>query len=273
MNQIQAIKKIEIEVRLRGFSKLTSKMYLLYNQQFFSKYNLQPVQVTEDDIKLYLADKMDQGLSTKSIALIKSALLFFYNDILGKKIEIKTPKIQRNTPQVLTKEEIKRLFSVVKNPKHKLMFQLYYGSGLRLSEALTLRVKDLDFNEHVIWIRNGKGGKDRMTIMSKKMSEKLNEWVKKLNLQKDNFIFTNPQGDPMSGRSIQKVIEKAKIESNMTKDVHIHTLRHSFATHLLEAGVDIRYIQVLLGHSSLETTQIYTSVSNNELKKIHSPLE
>lgn len=271
MNQIEAIKKIEIEVRLRGFSKLTSKMYLLYNQQFFSKYKLEPIQVTEDDIKLYLADKMDQGLSTKSIALIKSALLFFYNDILGKKIEIKTPKIKRNTPQVLNKEEIKRLFSVVKNPKHKLMFQLYYGSGLRLSEALTLRVKDLDFNENVIWIRNGKGGKDRMTIMSKKMSEKLTEFTKYKN--KDNFVFVNPQGNPMSGRSIQKVIEKAKLESNMTKDVHIHTLRHSFATHLLEAGVDIRYIQVLLGHSSLETTQIYTNVSNNELKKIHSPLE
>jgi integrase/recombinase XerD len=273
MNQNEAIKKIEIEVRLRGFSKLTGKMYMLYNLQFFNKYKIQPNNVTQDDIKLYLSEKLEQGLSTKSIALIKSALLFLHNELLGKKIEIKTPKITRNTPQVLTKQEIKTLFSVVKNPKHKLMFQLYYGSGLRLSEALTLQVKNLDFNENVVWIRNGKGGKDRMTIMSKTMASKLNEWVTKKNLGKDNFIFTNPQGDPMSGRSIQKVIEKAKIESKMTKDVHIHTLRHSFATHLLEAGVDIRYIQVLLGHSSLETTQIYTNVSNNELKKIHSPLE
>ncbi len=151
------------------------------------------------------------------------------------------------------------------------MFQLYYGSGLRLSEALTLRVKNLDFTEHVIWIRNGKGGKDRMTIMSQTMSNNLSEFTQYKN--KDDFVFVNPKGEPMSGRSIQKVIEKAKLESNMTKDVHIHTLRHSFTTHLLEAGVDIRYIQVLLGHSSLETTQIYTNVSNNELKKIHSPLE
>jgi integrase/recombinase XerD len=271
MNQQQAIKKIEIEVRLRGFSKLTAKMYILYNLQFFNKYKIEPQKVTEDDIKLYLSDKLQQGLSTKSIALIKSALLFLHNELLGKKIEIKTPKITRNTPQVLSKEEIKRLFSVVKNPKHKLMFQLYYGSGLRLSEALVLKVKNIEFEEKVIWIRNGKGGKDRMTIMSKVMSEKLKEFTKYKT--KDDFVFVNPQGDPMSGRSIQKVIEKAKVESNMTKDVHIHTLRHSFATHLLEAGVDIRYIQVLLGHSSLETTQIYTNVSNNELKKIHSPLE
>jgi len=271
MNKIEAIKKIQIEVRLRGFSKLTSKMYTLYNKQFFDKYDIEPINVTENDIKIYLADKLDQGLSTKSIALIKSALLFFQNEILNKKFEIKTPKIKKSTPTVLTKQEIKTLFSVVKNPKHKLMFQLYYGSGLRLSEAITLKVKNLDFNEKVIWIRNGKGGKDRMTIMSQKMSNKLQEFTKYLT--KDNFIFTNKKGDPLSPRTIQKVIEKAKIESNMTKDVHIHTLRHSFATHLLEAGVDIRYIQTLLGHSSLETTQIYTNVSNSELKKISSPLD
>ena len=271
MNQIDAINKIKIEVRLRGFSPLTSKVYTLYNSQFLTRTQLVPEQVTQDDIKLYLADKMDQGLSTKSIALIKSALLFFYNDLLGKKIEIKTPKIKRSTPQVLTKIEIKNLFDVVKNPKHRLMFELYYGSGLRLSEALKLKVKHLEFDEKVIWIRDGKGGKDRMTIMSELMSNKLKEFTKYKT--KDDYVFVNKQGGPMSGRSIQKVIEKAKVESNMTKDVHIHTLRHSFATHLLEAGVDIRYIQVLLGHSSLETTQIYTNVSNNELKKIHSPLE
>lgn len=271
MDKFEALKKIEIEVRLRGFSPLTSKMYVLYNKQFFDKYNIEPLQVTEDNIKLYLSSKMDQGLSTKSIALIKSALLFFQNEILKRKFEIKTPKIQKSTPVVLTKEEIKKLFSVVKNPKHKLMFQLYYGSGLRLSEATTLRVKNFDFIERVIWIRNGKGGKDRMTIMSQMMSNKIQEFTQYLN--KDNFIFTNKKGDPLSPRTIQKVIEKARVESNMTKDVHIHTLRHSFATHLLEAGVDIRYIQSLLGHSSLETTQIYTNVSNNELKKISSPLD
>lgn len=271
MNVLDACTKIEYEIRLRGFSRLTSKMYLLYNKQFFERTKLQPMQVTEDHIKLYLADKMDEGLSTKSIALIKSGLLFFYNEILGRKFEIKTPKIKKSTPVVLTKEEIRQLFSVIKNKKHLFMMQLYYGSGLRLSEALVLRVKDLDFAENVLWVRDGKGGKDRMTIMSTVMSNYLAEHTQYK--EKNDFVFTKTNGEPYTARAIQRVIEKARVESNMTKDVHIHTLRHSFATHLLEAGVDIRYIQSLLGHSSLETTQVYTNVSNSELKKIKSPLE
>jgi len=271
MNVLEACTKIETEIRLRGFSKLTSKMYLLYNKQFFEKTKLSPLLVEEDDVKLFLADKMDEGLSMKSIALIKSSLLFFYNEILGKKFEIKTPKIKKSTPVVLSKDEINQLFSVIKNKKHKLILRLYYGSGLRLSEAISLRVKDLDFNDLIIWIRDGKGGKDRMSILSKSLCNELIEYCQYKD--KNDFVFLNSRGDPLSTRAIQRIIEKARIEANLTKDVHIHTLRHCFATHLLEGGTDIRYIQSLLGHSSLETTQVYTKVSSQELKKIQSPLD
>lgn len=265
------LKKIEIEVKLRGFSYQTAKMYKLYNKQFLIRYDIEPKKVEEDDIKLYLAEKMtNENLSAKSISLIKAALLFYYNEILGKKFEIKTPKIKKTTPVVLTKQEIDTLFSAVTNIKHKLILKLYYSSGLRLSEATHLRKKDLDFNENVIWIRNGKGGKDRMSILSKSLSIELENYCQYKN--KDDFVFTNKNGDPIGERIIQYAMQKAKDKSKIQKDVHIHSLRHSFATHLLESGVDIRKIQELLGHSDLSTTQIYTTISNAELKKVKSPL-
>ncbi len=266
------LKLIETEIKLRGFSPKTVKMYVLYNKQFLQRKQILPKQVTEADIKQYLAEKMtDEGLNSKSIALIKAALLFYYNELLGNKFEIKTPKFKKSTPVVLTKEEIEKLISCISNKQHSLIIQLYYSSGLRLSEALNLKMKDIDLNEKVVWVRDGKGGKDRMTILSSNLAEKLEEF--KLNRQKDDFIFQNSKGDPFNPRTIQKAMQKAKELSGIQKDAHIHTLRHSFATHLLEAGVDIRKIQELLGHSDLSTTQIYTKVSNEELKKVKSPLD
>ena len=267
----KVLKQIKTEIKLRGFSPATSKMYVLYNKQFLLRNNLNPNNVTLEDIKEYLAEKMtDENLSAKSIGLIKAALLFYYNEMLDKKFEIKTPKIKKSTPVVMTKEEILKIFKAIKNPQQKLILQLYYSSGLRLSEAVNLKVKDFEFEENILWIRNGKGGKDRMTILSEKLSKKIQEFCKHKQIQ--DFVFLNKRGEPLGVRSVQKILEKIKHETGIKKDIHIHTLRHSFATHLLEAGVDIRKIQELLGHSDLSTTQIYTKVSNEELKKVKSPL-
>ncbi|MEC8339385.1 MAG: tyrosine-type recombinase/integrase, partial [Nanoarchaeota archaeon] len=230
-------------------------------------------EIIEQDVKLYLAERLDDGLSTKSLALIKAALAFYYNEILGNKFEIKTPKIKKSTPVVLTKQEVSMLFSHIKNPQYLLMLKMYYACGLRLSECITLKVKDIDTLENVVWVRDGKGGKDRMSILSKNLSLSLKNHIESSGKKKDSFLFVNRYGNPFNPRTIQKVIEKAKHDSGIHKDVHIHTLRHSFATHLLEAGTDIRHIQELLGHSDLSTTQIYTTVSNQELKKIKSPLD
>jgi len=213
----------------------------------------------------------EENLYAKSISLIKAALLFYYNEILGNKFEIKTPKIKKTTPVVLTKREIEDLFSVISNAKQRLILKLYYSSGLRLSEATHLRRKDLDFNENVVWVRDGKGGKDRMSILSSSLSVELQDYCQYKS--KDDFVFTNKQGDPIGERIIQYAMQKAKDKAGIEKDVHVHSLRHSFATHLLEAGVDIRKIQELLGHSDLSTTQIYTTISNAELKKVKSPLD
>lgn len=264
---------LDTEIKLRGFSPKTAKMYRLYNKQFIEHNNINdPLEVKEEDIKSFLAYKIsEEGVSNKSIGLIKAALLFFYNELLKQKFEIKTPKFQKKTPVVLSKEELKQLFGAITNKKHKILLQIYYSSGLRLSEAKVLKKKDIDFKENVVWVRNGKGGKDRMTIISPRLAQELEEYTKYL--QPNDIIFTNKQGNPLSERSIQYAMEHAKLNSGLDKEVHIHTLRHSFATHLLEAGVDIRKIQELLGHADLSTTQIYTKVSNEELKKVQSPLE
>jgi site-specific recombinase XerD len=267
----EILKKIEMEIKLRGFSNQTAKMYLLYNKHFLEEYKLHPNDVKEDNIKMFLAKKIsDEGLTAKTISLMKAALLFYYNEILGNKFDIKTPKIQKTTPVVLTKEEIKTLFNYVK-PRYRLVLQLYYSSGLRLSEAIKLKKKDIDFNENILWIRSGKGGKDRMSIISKQLSSQIHKLVE--NKGGDDLVFTRNNGAPLSERTIQDNLTKAKLESGITKDVHVHTLRHSFATHLLEAGTDIRYIQSLLGHADLSTTQIYTKVSTDKLKNIKSPLD
>lgn len=272
MNIPQILKNIETEIKLRGFSKQTSKMYVLYNKQFLEKYKIEPEKVKEEDIKNFLAEKIsEKGLTSKSIAMIKSALIFFYKEMLKKKFEIKTPKIKKSTPVVMTKEEINDLFNAIKNKKHLALIKLYYSSGLRLSEAINLKVKDLDLNENVLWVRSGKGGKDRMTILSNSLAQDLKNFIASKN--KDDFVFVTRKQSPFSARFIQKILEKAKQKINLQKDIHIHTLRHSFATHLLEAGTDIRKIQELLGHSDLSTTQIYTQISNEQLKKVKSPLD
>lgn len=266
----QVLKKIETEIKLRGFSKQTAKMYILYNKQFLERNELDPKEVTEDDVKLYLASKIsDEGLSAKSVGLIKAALCFYYNEILGNKFDIKTPKAKKSTPVVLSQRELDRLFEVITNPQHLNMMKLYYSAGLRLSEGINLRVKDIDFEENIIWVRDGKGGKDRMTILSGNFKEDL--MIHCRYKEKDQFVFTNSRGDQLSPRAVQLVIEKAREKADLQKDVHIHTLRHSFATHLLEAGVDIRKIQVILGHSSLETTSRYVHISSEQIKAVQSP--
>ena len=146
-----------------------------------------------------------------------------------------------------------------------------YSSGFRLSELINLKVKDIDFNEGVGWVRKGKGSKDRMVIVSKTLLKELKKFVK--DKDKNEYIFTNNKNKPFSPRNIQLILKKAQRKSNIGKNIHPHMLRHSFATHLLEDGVDIRKIQELLGHSDLSTTQIYTKVSTKELKKVKSPLD
>jgi integrase/recombinase XerD len=273
METEKILQKIEMELKLKGFSPQTIKMYKFYNKQFLKQLEKPVEKVEEDDIKLYLTNKLtNDNLSARSLVLIKSAVLFYFNEILKKGFVISTPKVKKSTPIVLSREEIKKLFNSVPKYQNRLILMLYYSSGLRLSEALTLKVEDIDFDETILWVRNGKGGKDRMTIISSGLCEKLKLFVAGKKQEDLVFISSKSKGK-LSSRAIQYVIQKAKIEAGINKNCHIHTLRHSFATHLLENKTDIRKIQELLGHADLSTTQIYTKITNEELKKIKSPMD
>lgn len=269
-----ALKKLETELKIRGFSKQTSRMYLFYNRKFLEYIKKPPDEISDDDIKEFIAYKMsDDSLSNASIALIKASLKFFYTEMLGKNLSrIKTPKSSKQLPVVLSRKEIKDLLDNTRNIKHRLLIELLYSTGLRLSECINLQYSDLDLNDGIGWVRLGKGAKDRIFIIAEFFRKDLLDYMKKTESEGKGYIFS-VNGRKMSARGLQHAIKVSAERAGIEKAVHVHTLRHSFATHLLENGVDIRKIQKLLGHSNLQTTQIYTQVSSDEIKKIKSPLD
>lgn len=206
-----------------------------------------------------------------NIAVIK----FFFKNVLFTEIDIVYPKRNKKIPDILSVEEIKLMIEVTENIKHKLIIKLLYGCGLRVSEIVNLKKKDFDFSERLIHIRLSKGNKDRFVNIPESILDDLIEYNNLNNHHNDeNKIFFGSQvGGRLSVKSIQKIVKNASKKARIEKDVYPHLLRHSFATHLLDRGVDIRIIQKLLGHSDIRTTQFYLKVSKSSLKNIKSPLD
>lgn len=267
------LKKLEIELKLRGFTQATYKTYIDNNQRFLNFIKKTPEDINEEDIKLYLAHLIsERQQKPASVNLTLSALKFFYKEILNKDLfnKIKPPKSEKKIPTVLTKDEMKQLLDAIKNDKHKLLVELLYSSGLRVSECVKMKVDDLNLKEKMGKVISGKGKKDRYIILSNNLIEHLNKYLKVK--EESEYLFPSDKKH-ISVRMAQKIVKKAAKNAGIKKRVFCHALRSSFATHLLESGVDIRYIQQLLGHSNLSTTELYTRVSTKELKKIKSPLD
>lgn len=268
------MRALETELKLRGFSTKTINTYCYQNEKFLEFIKKEQKDVTEEDIKNYLAHLMtEKEFVNSSLALVKTALKFYYDELLKMNlINFKTPKIVRSLPEILTKEEVKQLLSLITHTKSRIIIKLLYSSGIRASECLNLKVEDLDLKEKVGWVREGKGGKDRMFILSDEVCRELEDYFKAHNLS-GGLIFLGKGGKPLTARNVQKIVKNAAKKAGLKKRVTPHKLRYSFATHLLEAGTDIRIIQELLGHSNLQTTQIYTQVSQEQMKKVKSPLD
>ena len=268
------MKQLETELKLRGFSDRTIKTYIYQNLKFIEFNRKDAQDVTQQDIKEYLAHLMsERKLANTSVALAKASLKFYYDEILKRNIvDFKTPKLQRKLPEILTKEEMKRLLDATTHVKSKIIIKLLYSSGIRLSECLNLRVEDLELGNKMGWVRGGKGGKDRMFILSQNVTDELLNYFDKQNIR-SGLIFSGKKGETLTPRNIQKIVKNAAKRAGIHKNITPHKLRHSFATHLLEAGTDVRIIQELLGHSNLQTTQIYTKVSQEQMKKVRSPLD
>ncbi|MFZ5955093.1 MAG: site-specific tyrosine recombinase/integron integrase [Nanoarchaeota archaeon] len=273
MEKEEFLRKLNVELKISKNSDYTIRNYLYFNSVLIDFFKKNPDQINTDDVKEFMATNLSSK-ATSSIILFLSAIKYAYKNILSKDIteSIKRPKKEKKIPAVLTKIEIKSLINSIKNQKSKLMICLIYACGFRVSELTNLQVKDLNFNEKIGHIRQAKGKKDRIFNIPEFLFDELKKQSDFQKKSGNDFLFTGPKGK-LSPRNLQKIINNAMKKSGIEKQIHPHTLRHSFATHLLEDGVDIRKIQELLGHSDLSTTQIYTHISAEELKKIKSPID
>ena len=273
MEQQEFLQKLETELKISRNSPHTIRNYIRANQKLLTFVNKSPKDITEDDVKSFLAKFLTEN-SSMTIIQFLAAVRYSFSTLLKTDItlNIKRPKKEKRIPSVLSKDETKSLFDAINNTKSKLMITLIYACGLRVSELTNLKFSDLDFSGKVGYVKQGKGRKDRMFNIPENLLNELKAQAETQSKLNQEYLFSSRNGK-LGERNIQKIVERARIKAKIGKDVHPHTLRHSFATHLLENGTDIRKIQILLGHSSLSTTQVYTHISQQQLKKVKSPVE
>ena len=270
------LEKLKTELKIRGFSEQTVKSYLFHNRKFLEFVKKDPAMVQQEDVKAFMAHLIsDKGQRPSSVGLAMSSLKFLYDEMLGKGlfVNIKMPKLEKKLPIVLTKDEIRKMIDATDNEKHKLLIKMLYSSGLRVSECVSLRIDDLNLDDKFGTVRAGKGKKDRNMILSESLAIDLKDYLEKTGKNSENGYIFDVKGKALSIRQAQKIVTGAAKKASMRKRVFCHALRSSFATHLLESGTDIRIIQELLGHSNLATTQRYTKVSREQLRKVRSPLD
>lgn len=274
INVEETIKK---ECRRRRLSPKTTKTYLYCINRFLNWSKKDLGKISKKDVKEFLNYLSDKNLSGNTLNTHHMAIRFLFENVLEKRmwIDIKYSKVPERLPSVLTKEEIKKLLNAISNWKHRLMIEFLYGSGLRVSELLNLKLKDLNLDKNYGFVRNGKGGKDRLIVIPFVVIEKTKNLIEIEKLSENNFIFISNRKRKYSVRSIQKIIRNASKKAKLKnwKEIHPHTLRHSFATHLIESGYDITNVQAMLGHKSPETTLIYTHIASPNLVSIKSPLD
>jgi site-specific recombinase XerD len=260
-------------MRALKYSHRTICRYLAIAERF-TRFSQKPLSETsaEDANRFLAALEKDLGASASTMNQAISAMRFLFQRILGREAPFsRRPRADRRLPIVLSRGETLRILDAPRNLKHRSMLALAYSAGLRVGEVASLRVRDIDMDRKTVFVRGGKGRKDRYTLLAEKMSRILGSYLEVY--RPKDWLFEGQNDDHISSRTVQEVFYHALKTSGIGKEASIHTLRHSFATHLLEEGTDLRYIQALLGHSSPKTTQIYTHVAQRDFLKIRSPLD
>lgn len=274
---VALLKVIEDELRLRNYSSKTIKSYSSCIRAFIQYFQpRQPRELTDKDIREYLLYLLRvKQTAPATLNQVFNAIRFLYVHLYHMPLtvgDIPRPKKEKKLPVVLDKIEVLNIFKATENLKHRTMLMLVYSAGLRVSEVVRLTVADIDSKRKLIHIKGAKGKKDRYTILSDVILQQLREYYRQY--RPKLYLFEGATGrNHLSERSVQFVFERAVKKAGIVKKVTVHSLRHSFATHLLESGVDLRYIQELLGHKSSKTTEIYTHVSQKALGNITSPLD
>jgi len=258
------------------YSSNTLRTYCSLFEEFINYYHNYDIQQIDEKMiiaflqYIVMERKVSHSYQNQSINAIK----FYYERVLGGKRKmymVERPRRERKLPLVLNEEEISRVIKLVKNIKHKAIIMITYSSGLRLSEVLNLKIKDIDSKRMQVFVRQAKGRKDRYTLLSKKALPVLRQYIKKY--QPKEWLFEGAKGDQYSESSIQALVSAAYLRAGIKKAVTVHTLRHCFGTHLLENGTDLRYIQALMGHESSKTTEIYTHITTKGFNQIVNPMD
>jgi site-specific recombinase XerD len=265
-------------MELNNLSHQTQRAYLAAVTGIASFYHQSPDKISKEKIEDYLLYlKHDRGNAPNSCHSVLTGLRFFYKHVAQKQMSVtySIRRTSRKLPQVLSMEQIWQIICTADNLKHRLMLMTTYSAGLRASEVIALKPEHIDSHRMLIKIQAGKGKKDRYTLLSKMLLGQLRDYYRKYRPEPYLFpsSFNKRKNKPLTYEALRLIYEKARNKARIKKGEGIHTLRHSFATHLLEAGYDIRKIQVLMGHSRLSTTMIYLHVSRKTLSKIPSPLD
>lgn len=269
------------DMRMRKFGDKTQLDYVRAVRNFTKYLKRSPDTASVEDLRNYQLHLVDHGISPASLNSAISGLKFFYNitldrgDLVAKMQPVHMP---RKLPVILSREEVRRLIAAAGNLKHQTALALAYGTGLRVNEVVTLKVGDIDSQRMTLRVEQGKGQKDRYAMLSPVLLERLRVWWRVARAQgkmlDGGWLFPGQSPvQPLSARQLNRAIHTAADEAGIEKHISMHSLRHAFATHLLEQKVDIRLIQVLLGHKKLETTALYAQVATEILREIVSPLE
>jgi len=264
---------LEDEARRRNLSPRTIETYIFCTRKFLKWYSNDINKVKKTDIKEFMTYLINKKLTGSTLNVYVSALKFLLEEVIYSRVmlKVKYPKTPKTIPIFLTKEETTRLINSIKNPKHKLIVEMMYSAGLRVSEVTNINIQDINLNAKIGYVRKGKGNKDRIFIIADKLVEKIGKYALILNIN-EGCLFKGRNGK-LSIRTIQEIVKKAAKKAGINKNVHCHTLRHSFATHLIENGYDVASVQSLLGHTSAKTTMIYVHMANPKIINVKSPYD
>ena len=270
-------KRMEEAMIARGLSERTRETYLGAVAGLAKHYMRRPDQLAEREVEAYLVWMLrERGLSPNTCHQAAHAIRYFYRVVLGRdgsRFQVPAPKLPRRLPEVLSRGEVERILEAPRNEKHRLMLATTYAAGLRLSEMIGLQASDIDGERMTIRVEQGKGGRDRYVPLSPRLWERLRSYWQQVGRPRD-WVFAGPGGGrPLNRTTPQKVYMRAKLQARVEKQGGIHSLRHAFATHLLEAGRDLHTIQLLLGHRHISSTMRYLHLAQGKLEQVVSPLE
>lgn len=273
-------KRVLEELERRNYSEATARAYIGAIRRYAEYFQRSPDRLGLEHIREYHLHLVARRLAPHTIELQMSALRFLYMKTLKRNYrrdDLPLPKVPRRLPVVLSQNEVARMIRGAANLRHRTILMLLYGAGLRRSEVCRLRIEDIDRERLILHVRQGKGGKDRELPLSPKLLEQLRVYWRSLQPKPTAWLFPSLQqrrsGQPITAKTVWHACEKACARAGIRKAVHPHTLRHSYATHLLEAGADLRTIQLLLGHSDISDTAIYLDLSRRHLTATQNPLE